>query len=160
MDYVLRKQAMAEISATNTTTDTLTLWKPRFVLLIGIAGGIPQDDLDLGDVVVADQVVGYDYGKATDHGVKPCDRVYPASAMLVRRDESRSPALAVPAAMYESFLSVPSPPVTKSSLRPSFGSNSQPVGPNQLLWRWRQKECMQPFLSGLRFRGSGRPWHL
>lgn len=73
------------IAAATALTDTIARWKPRFVLMVGIAGGIPQDDLDLGDVVVADQIVGYEYGKVTDKGIKPRDRVYPASALLLDR---------------------------------------------------------------------------
>ena len=77
--------SMGNVSAAIAVTDTITLWKPRFLLMVGIAGGVPQDDLDLGDVVVADQVVGYDYGKVTEQEVKPRDRVFPASAMLLDR---------------------------------------------------------------------------
>ncbi len=76
---------MGNVSAANAVTDTITHWQPRFVLMVGIAGGIPQDDLDLGDVVVADQIVGYEYGKITEKGIKPRDRVYPASALLLDR---------------------------------------------------------------------------
>jgi nucleoside phosphorylase len=77
--------SMGEISAANAVTDTIADWNPRFVLMVGIAGGFAQDDLDLGDVVVADQVVGYDYGKVVKGGIKPRDRVYPASALLLER---------------------------------------------------------------------------
>lgn len=77
--------SMGELSAANATTDALADWNPHFVLMVGIAGGIAQDDLDLGDVVVADQVVGYEYGKQTDGGLKPRDHVYPASALLLER---------------------------------------------------------------------------
>ena len=76
---------MGELSAANATTDALTYWRPEHVLMIGIAGGIAQDDLERGDVVVADQVVGYDYGKQTDEGLKPRDHVYPSSALLLER---------------------------------------------------------------------------
>jgi len=76
---------MGELSAANATTDAIADWNPRFVLMIGIAGGIPQDDLELGDVVVADQVIGYDYGKQYDGFIKPRDHVYPASALLLER---------------------------------------------------------------------------
>jgi nucleoside phosphorylase/tetratricopeptide (TPR) repeat protein len=76
---------MGELSAANAATDALSDWKPPHVLMVGIAGGIAQDDLDLGDVVVADQVVGYEYGKQTDGGLKPRDHVYPASALLLER---------------------------------------------------------------------------
>ncbi len=54
-------------------------------MMVGISAGIPQDDLDLGDVVVADQIVGYDYGKITENGIKPRDRVYPTSTLLLDR---------------------------------------------------------------------------
>ncbi len=77
--------SIGNVPAANATTDTLTQWNPRFVLMVGIAGGIPQDDLDLGDVVIADQVVGYDYGKVTADGLRPRDHVYPTSAFLRER---------------------------------------------------------------------------
>lgn len=76
---------MGEISAATATTDALATWNPNFVLMMGIAGGIAQDDLDLGDVVVADQVVGYEYGKVKGNRIMPRDRVYPASALLLER---------------------------------------------------------------------------
>jgi nucleoside phosphorylase len=77
--------SMGELSAANATTDALATWNPNFVLMVGIAGGIAQDDLDLGDVIVADQVVGYEYGKVKGNRIMPRDRVYPASALLLDR---------------------------------------------------------------------------
>ena len=77
--------SMGEIPAATAITDAVTFWKPHFVFMVGIAGGIPQDDLDLGDVVVADQIIGYDYGKVTKKTIKPRERVYPASAFLLDR---------------------------------------------------------------------------
>jgi nucleoside phosphorylase len=93
--------SMGEISAANAVTDTIARWNPRFVLMVGIAGGIPQNDLDLGDVVVADQIIGYEYGKVTEDGIKPRDRVYPVSALLLDRvrnfwDESWAQQVNVP----------------------------------------------------------------
>jgi nucleoside phosphorylase len=92
---------MGNVAAANAVTDTIARWNPRFVLMVGIAGGIPQDDLDLGDVIVADQIVGYEYGKVTDQGLKPRDRVYPASALLLDRirnfwDDSWTQQIKVP----------------------------------------------------------------
>ncbi|KAL4926258.1 5'-methylthioadenosine/S-adenosylhomocysteine nucleosidase family protein [Aspergillus undulatus] len=41
----------------------------RFVLLVGIGGGVPWPrDVRLGDVVVGTSVIPYSIGKATDHG--------------------------------------------------------------------------------------------
>jgi nucleoside phosphorylase len=76
---------MGNVSAANAVTDTISCWNPRSILMVGIAGGIPQDALDLGDVLVADQVVGYEYGKITDGGLRSRDHVYPASALLLDR---------------------------------------------------------------------------
>ena len=73
--------SMGELPAATATTDALNFWNPNFVLMVGIA----QDDLDLGDVVVADQVVGYEYGKVKGNRIMPRDRVYPASALLLDR---------------------------------------------------------------------------
>jgi GH25 family lysozyme M1 (1,4-beta-N-acetylmuramidase)/nucleoside phosphorylase/O-acetyl-ADP-ribose deacetylase (regulator of RNase III) len=77
--------SMGELAVLNATTIALTHWNPQFVLMVGIAWGFTQNDLDLGDVVVADQVVGYEYGKLTDGGIKPRDHVYPTSALLLDR---------------------------------------------------------------------------
>jgi nucleoside phosphorylase len=80
--------SMGETSAATAVTDAIARWNPSFVLMVGIAGGIPQDDLDLGDVVVADQIIGYEYGKVTEDGIEPRDRVYPVSALLLDRVRS------------------------------------------------------------------------
>jgi nucleoside phosphorylase len=59
--------AMAVRPGTNSalvvTKDTVERWKPRYVLLIGIAGGLRPEELKKGDVVVADVIYGYEYGK-------------------------------------------------------------------------------------------------
>lgn len=44
------------------------LWRPRYVLFSGIAGGLPDPKAEdarpwLGDVVIADVIYGYEYGK-------------------------------------------------------------------------------------------------
>ncbi|CAG0935554.1 hypothetical protein TFLX_04395 [Thermoflexales bacterium] len=43
------------------TVDALKRWKPRYILFVGIAGGL--SGLNKGDVVIADVVHGYEYGK-------------------------------------------------------------------------------------------------
>ena len=68
---------MGELSAANSTTDALAQWNPQFVLMVGIAAGIPssKDERELGDVVVADQVIGYEHVKVTDKGYEYRERV-------------------------------------------------------------------------------------
>ena len=46
---------------------TVTRYKPRYILLVGIAGGFPQDGLARGDVTISTVIYDYEYGKvATD----------------------------------------------------------------------------------------------
>lgn len=66
--------AMAPRPGTNAavivTKNTLQAFDPRCVLIVGVAGGL--GDIDLGDVVVADRICAYEYGKI-DHGFSPRD---------------------------------------------------------------------------------------
>jgi nucleoside phosphorylase/tetratricopeptide (TPR) repeat protein/transcription elongation GreA/GreB family factor len=42
---------------------TIARYKPQYVLLVGIAGGFPQDGLTRGDVVISTAIYDYEYGK-------------------------------------------------------------------------------------------------
>ncbi|GAD99712.1 conserved hypothetical protein [Paecilomyces variotii No. 5] len=57
----------------------------RFVLLVGIGGGIPfPHDIRLGDVVLGTQVIPYAFGKETDYGFVRTGRVtIPPECLLV-----------------------------------------------------------------------------
>jgi nucleoside phosphorylase len=48
--------------------DTIEAFDPRYVLLVGIAGGL--GDVQKGDVVVSDHIYGYEYGKI-EAGFRP-----------------------------------------------------------------------------------------
>lgn len=45
------------------TYATAQRWRPRYVLLVGIAGGFAADELCVGDVVYSSLICGYEYGK-------------------------------------------------------------------------------------------------
>lgn len=45
------------------TKDLIHDWNPKYIIMIGIAGGYHEDELNLGDVVIADQIFDYDYTK-------------------------------------------------------------------------------------------------
>jgi nucleoside phosphorylase/tetratricopeptide (TPR) repeat protein len=78
---------MGELAAANATTDAIVRWNPNYVLMVGIAAGIPnlKEDRELGDVIVADQVIGYEHVKVTDKGYEYREHEYPASALLLDR---------------------------------------------------------------------------
>lgn len=44
------------------TLKTIEAWEPRYVILLGIAGGL-KPSLKRGDVVVSNEIYGYEYGK-------------------------------------------------------------------------------------------------
>ncbi|MBL9100885.1 MAG: hypothetical protein JNL82_08000 [Myxococcales bacterium] len=67
------------------TTAIIARWSPRYILLVGIAGGLPRDQLKLGDVVVSTQIVSYEYGKVQDGDFNPRPNyVYQVDGPLLR----------------------------------------------------------------------------
>lgn len=56
---------------------------PQIVFFVGVAGGIK--DLELGDVVAADDIYGYESGKDTATGYLPRIKTYPSAYQLVQR---------------------------------------------------------------------------
>ncbi len=51
---------MGRVEAAQATTAAITKWKPRYVLLVGIAGGWAKAGVKIGDVLVSDQVADYE----------------------------------------------------------------------------------------------------
>jgi nucleoside phosphorylase len=49
-----------ETSSGLATDEAIRLWKPKYVFFVGIAGGF---DVEKGDVIIAREIYGYDYGK-------------------------------------------------------------------------------------------------
>lgn len=72
--------------ATRVAADVIAHWAPRYLVMIGIAGGVPRDGLALGDVVVADQIIEYDYEKEGDRRW----RAYLPDALLLERAREMS----------------------------------------------------------------------
>lgn len=58
------------VAASQAVVHSVQRWRPRYVLLVGIAGGLPTDGCALGDVVVSTEIYGYEYGKL-DSGFHP-----------------------------------------------------------------------------------------
>ena len=58
------------VQAANATNDAIKRWKPRYVLLVGIAGGFEINKATLGDLLVPESVVDYELQKITDTETK------------------------------------------------------------------------------------------
>jgi nucleoside phosphorylase len=59
---------MGRVEATNATKDAINKWHPRYVILVGIAGGVAERGVAVGDVLVSDHVVDYELQKLRDDG--------------------------------------------------------------------------------------------
>lgn len=80
---LLSLHGMGRLQAANATHDALHRWHPRYLLLVGLAGGIAAAGLGCGDVVIASQIVDYELQKVTDEGEKVRWEVYRADARLL-----------------------------------------------------------------------------
>ena len=74
---------MGRIEAANATGDAIRRWAPRYVLLVGIAGGVSEMDVELGDLLISDQIVDYEIQKITKEGSEIRYKVHPADPSLV-----------------------------------------------------------------------------
>ena len=61
---------MGNTPAAVRTTQCIQHLRPQFVLMVGIAGGI-KEEVDLGDVVVSNKILYYEYAKETSSGTEP-----------------------------------------------------------------------------------------
>lgn len=75
---------MGRVEASSLATHAFRLFRPNYVLVVGIAGGI-KDEVELGDVLIAAQVVDYELQKVTDQGAHPRYRVYDPDRRLLAR---------------------------------------------------------------------------
>ncbi len=74
---------MGRAQATAATNDAIRRWNPRYVILVGVAGGIEAKGAKLGDVLVPDKIVDYELQKLTDKGPDIRWEVYGVSSRLL-----------------------------------------------------------------------------
>jgi nucleoside phosphorylase len=68
---VLSLPGMGNVEAAIATSQAITVWNPSQIIITGIAGGIKKgNDRFLGDIIIGEQVVGYELGKAMDGKVE------------------------------------------------------------------------------------------
>jgi len=59
---------MGRVQAATATTEAITRWHPRYIVLVGIAGGMAAQGISIGDILIADQIVDYELQKITAQG--------------------------------------------------------------------------------------------
>ncbi|HYU71946.1 MAG TPA: NB-ARC domain-containing protein [Ktedonobacteraceae bacterium] len=74
---------MGRVQAANATNDAIRRWHPRFVLLVGIAGGIAAAQVKRGDVLIPDQIADYEHQKITNDGAQIRWEVHRADPRLL-----------------------------------------------------------------------------
>lgn len=73
---------MGRVNAATATAEAIKRWRPRHVILVGIAGGIAARKVGLGDVLISEQVVDYELQKITASGIEVRWSVHKASRRL------------------------------------------------------------------------------
>ncbi|MCP4540743.1 MAG: hypothetical protein GY832_26695 [Chloroflexi bacterium] len=59
---------IGRVQAGIATVDAIRRWNPRYIVLIGIAGGIAGQGVSIGDILISDQIVDYSVQKLTPQG--------------------------------------------------------------------------------------------
>ncbi len=60
---VMPLSGMGRVKAAAATSDAIRRWQPRYIILVGIAGGVAAKGVKLGDILVSDQIVDYELQK-------------------------------------------------------------------------------------------------
>jgi nucleoside phosphorylase len=96
---VLPLARMGHTEAAGATGDAIRRFRPRYVLLVGIAGGIAANGVGLGDLLLADQVADYELAKVTADGASIRWQVHPVDQRLLiaAQNHSGDPCAAITA---------------------------------------------------------------
>jgi nucleoside phosphorylase len=73
---------MGRVNAATATAEAIKRWRPRHVVLVGIAGGIAARNVGLGDLLISEQIVDYELQKITTTGIEVRWSVHKASRRL------------------------------------------------------------------------------
>jgi len=82
VQVVLGRTDQTNVNASLETGQALTYFKPHYAFFVGVAGGLK--DVDIGDLVIGDDVYGYERGKATATGLSARPGVGVSSYQLER----------------------------------------------------------------------------
>ena len=74
---------MGRPEASAATVDAIRRWCPRYIILVGIAGGNFERNIKLGDILAPGQIVDYELQKLTSDGPEVRWQVYPTDQRLL-----------------------------------------------------------------------------
>lgn len=74
---------MGRVKAATATDAAIRRWNPRYIVLVGIAGGVAAKGVRPGDVLIADKIVDYALQKQTTEGSDIRWEVYNVSTSLL-----------------------------------------------------------------------------
>jgi formylglycine-generating enzyme required for sulfatase activity len=80
---VVSLSGMGRIQAATVTNEAIARWHPRYVMLVGIAGGIAAKHVNIGDILISSQIVDYELQKITKDGPQVRWEVYRAEPRLL-----------------------------------------------------------------------------
>ena len=80
---IMQLLGMGRVQAATATSDAIKRWRPRYVLMVGIAGGVAAKDAGLGDILVSQQIVDYELQKLTPDGPQIRWQVHQADPRLL-----------------------------------------------------------------------------
>jgi nucleoside phosphorylase len=78
----VQASSMGQVQAALVASDVIADCSPKIILLVGIAAGI-DNNINLGDVVISNQIIDYELAKLTDNGENPHSHVYKSNAELL-----------------------------------------------------------------------------
>jgi nucleoside phosphorylase len=82
---------MGRIEAANAVGDAVRRWRPKYVLLVGIAGGLAKAGVNVGDVLISEQIADFELQKLTEEKTEIRWSVHRASpALLAAAKQLRS----------------------------------------------------------------------
>lgn len=138
---------MGRVNASVAASGAIRRWKPRCVLMVGIAGGIKEAGIDLGDILISDQIVDYELQKIRKSKTEVRYSVYKVSPRLmnfVRNFHLKD---------YRSLLTI-SPPIEKILNRHigAIASGDKVIASGHVL---RQYQESWPKLIGVEMEAAG-----
>jgi nucleoside phosphorylase len=77
--------SMGNLNAAHATSDLINRWNPRYILVVGIAGGLNRQNQSFGDIIISESIVYYEPGKVRDNQLEVRNRQFLADRTLLDR---------------------------------------------------------------------------